>query len=39
MSKDEGWESRKDGNYWGCLIFAGIFALAWLAMLIQLGMF
>ena len=39
MSKGEGWDSRDDGPYWGCLIFATVFALAWLAMLIYLGVF
>jgi len=38
MSK-EGWDSRDDGPYWGCLTLGTIFAVLWLVMLIRLGVF
>ena len=39
MNKGEGWDSRSDGPYWGCLIAAAALALFWMALLIYLGVF
>ena len=39
MMSKEGWDSRDDKPYWGCLIFASVFALAWLMMLVKMGVF
>ena len=38
MSK-EGWDSKDDKPYYGCLVFVGVFALLWLMMLVKLGVF